>query len=44
MISHPVNMFARCLLRFHAEPGPMGARHRCAHKEMNVDSITSFDL
>lgn len=44
MISHPVNMFAERLLRFQAEPGPVSARHRCTHKEMNVDSITSFDL
>lgn len=43
MVSLPVNVFAY-LLRFHAEPGPMRARCRCTHKEMNVDLITSFDL
>lgn len=44
MISHPVNMFAKRLLGFNAEPVPVNARYRCTHKEMNVDMMSSFGL
>lgn len=43
MISHSGSMCAECL-KFHAETGSRGARHRYTHKEMNVDLITSFGL
>lgn len=44
MIRYLVNIRTENLLRLNAEPSPTDVRHRCTHKEMNVDSITLFDL